>query len=264
MSEYIHVPFAVALLIAVGWTTLFSFANKPGLRGFRNVGILACYVVAPVFLFVAGWRSALLTWAAFGVAGGVLYICWEMLQRLRTPAGEPKPEVSLAPLAYSLVAWPVLVPEAVEYALAELGALRAPSLTRANGSGEPCGPPKTDPAPAGGDSNLREMSERRDASHTPVRRQDIAAGWRLVCYSLFTVLVVGLLMPNFVRAGGEVSMLGVVLGAAGSFVCSVAFIRCPRRCVVPKLLIFVLLWPALYLGVLSVVGAFGAQLGLLP
>ncbi len=41
MSQHIHVPFAIALLIAVGWTTLFSLTNKPGIRGFRNLGILA-------------------------------------------------------------------------------------------------------------------------------------------------------------------------------------------------------------------------------
>ncbi len=70
MSQYIHGPFSVALLIAVGWTTLFSLVNKPGIRGFRNAGNLACYVLPHVFLSVAGWRSKL-TWAAFGVAGGI-------------------------------------------------------------------------------------------------------------------------------------------------------------------------------------------------
>ena len=126
MNQYLHMPFAVALLIAVGWTTIFSFTNKPGIRGFRNLGILASYVLVLVFLFVAGWRAALVTWAVFGVAGGVIYICWEILQRVRTAAGQEKPGVSFSPLVHGLFAWPIMVPEAIEYALAELGILRPP------------------------------------------------------------------------------------------------------------------------------------------
>jgi hypothetical protein len=129
MSQYIHVPFAVALLLAVGWTTLFSFSNTPGIRGFRNLGILACYVLVLLFSFVAGWRPALVTWVVFGVLGGAIYVCWEILQRLRTAAGEQKPAVSLSPLVHGLFAWPIMVPEAVESALAELRILKAPPPT---------------------------------------------------------------------------------------------------------------------------------------
>ncbi len=100
-----------------------SASNKPGIRGFRNLGILASYVLVVVFLFVAGWRSALATWTVFGFAGGLVYILWEILQRLRTAAGERKPEVSLSPLFHGLFGWPIMVPEAIEYALAELGLL---------------------------------------------------------------------------------------------------------------------------------------------
>ena len=136
MSQYIHVPFAVALLLSVGWTTLFSFSSTPGIRGFRNLGILASYVLVLVFLFVAGWRVALVTWAVFGVFGGVIYVCWEILQRLRTAAGVQKPAVSLAPLIHGLFAWPIMVPEAVEYALAELGILKAPPTTPTQSNAE--------------------------------------------------------------------------------------------------------------------------------
>jgi hypothetical protein len=136
MIQYIHVPFAVALLIAVAWTTLFSLTNKRGIRGFRNLGILTSYVLLIVFLFVAGWRLALLTWAAFGVAGGVIYILWEILQRLHTAVGEERPGVSLSNLVYGLLAWPIMVPEAVEYALAELGMLPVPTSAPAEGSAQ--------------------------------------------------------------------------------------------------------------------------------
>ncbi len=151
MSQYIHFPFAIALLVAVGWTTLFSFTNKPGVRGLRNLGILASYSLVLVFLFIAGWRAALVTWASFGVAGGVIYICWEMLQRLRSAPGEQKPGVSLAPLVHGLIAWPIMVPEAVEYALAELGILRAPPPpVPAQRSAEPAPPNRSPGKPVGG------------------------------------------------------------------------------------------------------------------
>lgn len=146
MSQYIHIPFAVALLIAVGWTTLFSLANKPGIRGFRNLGILASYLLVLVFLFVAGWRAALMTWGVFGVVGGVIYICWEVLQRLRTAAGQEKPGVSLSPLIHGLFAWPIMVPEAIEYALAELGVLRTPPPASRQTNAEPSAAPNGGPA----------------------------------------------------------------------------------------------------------------------
>jgi hypothetical protein len=124
MNEYIDIPFALSLGFALAWTSLFSLANNPGIRGYRNLGILACYILGLVFLFVAGWKAALITWTVFGVAGGAIYVLWELLQRLRTSPGEAKPGVSLSPLLHGLFAWPIMVPEAVEYTLAELRILR--------------------------------------------------------------------------------------------------------------------------------------------
>jgi hypothetical protein len=131
MSEYIHMPFAVSLLLAVGWTMVFSLMNNPGIRGYRNLGILACYLLVIVFLFIAGWKAVVVTWAVLGVAGGVIYVLWEILQRLRTAPGEEKPRVSLSPLVHGLLVWPIMVPEALEYTLAELGVLRAPPVNDA-------------------------------------------------------------------------------------------------------------------------------------
>ena len=143
MTEYLDIPFAISLFLAVGWTMLFSLSNNPGVRGLRNLGILASYVLLPVFLFVAGWKEALVTWAVFGVAGGVIYIGWESLQRFRTPAGEEKPSVSLSSLVFGLLAWPIMVPEAVEYSLAELGILRVPQSSQVQEIAEPGTAPDT-------------------------------------------------------------------------------------------------------------------------
>jgi hypothetical protein len=156
MSQYLHIPFAIALLIAVGWTTMFSFTNNPGIRGFRNLGILASYLLVIVFLFLAGWRAVLVTWAMFGVAGGVIYICWEILQRLRTAAGQEKPGVGLSPLVHGLFAWPIMMPEAIEYVLAELGVLRAPPTASTPTNAEPCAPPNGGPAAPVGNPGATE------------------------------------------------------------------------------------------------------------
>jgi hypothetical protein len=137
MSEYIHIPFAIGLFIAVAWTTLFSLTSKPDIRGFRNLGILGSYILLLVFLFVTNWRAALVTWTVFGVLGGLIYVCWEILQRLRTASGEKKPAVSLSSLVHGLFAWPIMVPEAVEYALAELGVLKSPPTSPTQTNAEP-------------------------------------------------------------------------------------------------------------------------------
>ncbi len=146
MSQYLHFPFAVVLLIAAGWTTLFSLTNKPAVRGFRNLGLLASYISAVVFPFVAGWCSALVTWAVFGVAGGLLYIAWEMLERRHAGPGRQDPGISLSPLIHGLFLWPIMVPEAVEYALADLGILRAPPSAPTQTMADPGAAPNGDPA----------------------------------------------------------------------------------------------------------------------
>ena len=55
-------PFWLSVILATGiWTTLFSLSNKAGIRGWRNLGILAGYV-AGICLFIAlPWRQALAT-----------------------------------------------------------------------------------------------------------------------------------------------------------------------------------------------------------
>ena len=84
------------------------------------------------------------------------YVCWEILQRLRTAAGEPKPAVSLSPLVHGLFAWPIMVPEALEYALAELGVLLPPPSDPAKGIAELGAPPNGGPTARVGNSGVTE------------------------------------------------------------------------------------------------------------
>lgn len=127
MSEFVDIPFAVTLGSAALWTTLFSLSSSPSIRGYRNLGLLATYLAPMIFLFIAGWRAVLITWALFGIAGGVQYMFWELVQRLRTPAGEAKDPVNWTHLVFGLVAWPIMMPEAIEYLLAEFGVLPTPA-----------------------------------------------------------------------------------------------------------------------------------------
>ncbi|MFO7569364.1 MAG: hypothetical protein R6W75_06160 [Smithellaceae bacterium] len=123
MTDYINISQAMTMFITVLWTTIFSFAIRPGIRGFRNLGILGGYVSGFVFIFIAGWQQALFTWILFGVLGGVIYVFWEVFQRAKAPEGEEKPSVSINHIFSGLLAWPIMIPEAIEYILAEIGIL---------------------------------------------------------------------------------------------------------------------------------------------
>lgn len=117
-------PWALALLGAAIWTILFSLAQFP-LRGLRNFGLLASYVIGLAMAIRLPWREAAVTWAAFGICGGLLYVGYEAwaLSRQPTPGERPR----LGALLHGLFAWPIMLPEAVEYLLADLGVLAEPT-----------------------------------------------------------------------------------------------------------------------------------------
>jgi hypothetical protein len=117
--------YSVYLLIAAAWTTLFSMTTQYPLRGLRNFGILACYILLIVMFFKLSFTSAVLTWCAFGIVGGCLYACYELLGRSRANKTGTDSRVPIARLfSHALLAWPVMLPEAIEYLLADLGILR--------------------------------------------------------------------------------------------------------------------------------------------
>src|SRR5271168_1467770 len=75
--KYISTTWLTVLACAAGWTTFFSFFNTPGIRGYRNLGLLACYVLGFVMLAVLPWRTALSTWLLLGAATGSFYFAYE-------------------------------------------------------------------------------------------------------------------------------------------------------------------------------------------
>jgi len=91
-------------------------------------------------------------------------------------------------------------------------------------------------------------------------RPETARAWRLAGCSLLTVVASWLLLPSFVWAGGKIEPPGIAIMLAVSVVSAVAFVRCPRRCVLPKLITFVLLWPGLFLALSVFIHVFGDSL----
>ena len=125
MFDLISTKWLTILACAAGWTTFFSFFNKPSIRGFRNLGWLACFVIGLVMLFALPWRSALVTWGSIGAASGLLYYCYGLYSRLTAKPEEEVAWPSLTTILHGLLVWPIMLPEAIEYWLADLGVLRS-------------------------------------------------------------------------------------------------------------------------------------------
>lgn len=120
--------YALYLLLAVGWTILFSMTIKQPVRGLRNFGILACYILAVIMVIRLPFVTALATWCVFGLAGAVTYIAYQLVSYARDRSVDRKLNVTASTFTDGLVAWPIMIPEAIEYLLAELGILRTPKL----------------------------------------------------------------------------------------------------------------------------------------
>ncbi len=120
------VPFVVALSVCLLWTIFFSLFNQASIRGYRNLGILGAYICLLIFIFRAEWKSVVTTWAIFGLAGGAMYTIWEVVQRARSRE-EKRPEVGFMHIVPAMALWPIMIPEAIEYTLAEMGLLKAAS-----------------------------------------------------------------------------------------------------------------------------------------
>jgi len=118
-------PLAITLGIALVWTTAFSMTNRFPLRGYRNLGLLACYVSPLIFIFINGLSSVAITWFVFAIAGALVYTTWEVFQNSRASIPEEKSKVGFGSFLTAPLAWPIMLPEAIEYFLAEVGVLKS-------------------------------------------------------------------------------------------------------------------------------------------
>ncbi len=126
--EFISTTWLLMLGIAAGWTIFFSMFNTPGVRGWRNFGWLACFFLGVAMIFVLPWRIACATWATAGLFSGLVYFAYEIFvyakAQDKTELSRPNPVTVL----HGLAMWPIMLPEAIEYLLAEIGILKAPEL----------------------------------------------------------------------------------------------------------------------------------------
>ena len=122
--DLISTTWLLILLSAAAWTTFFSFFSTPGIRGWRNLGWMACFVIGTFMLVTLPLRVALATWSVVGFVSGLLYYCYGCYSRLTAKPEEdiswPRPSTIL----HGLLLWPIMLPEAIEYWLADRGVLR--------------------------------------------------------------------------------------------------------------------------------------------
>ena len=95
--------------------------NKFPIRGNRNLGLLAAYISPLVFIFISGFKSVAVTWLAFALLGALIYLAWEVFQNTRAKNPDEKSQVGFGSLLSAPFAWPIMIPEAIEYFLAEVG-----------------------------------------------------------------------------------------------------------------------------------------------
>ena len=124
MINYINIPFTIALLVALSWTVFFSMFNTK-IRGLRNLGLLTSFILPIVFLFLTEFKLIIYTWLIFSILGGIIYTSYDLLQVVKAKNEDEKPQIGLSHFIPAIFAWPIMIPEAVEYSLAELGILDA-------------------------------------------------------------------------------------------------------------------------------------------
>lgn len=115
------------LAAAAAWSIFFSMFSKPRIRSWRNLGLLACFVLGAIMAFRLPFLSALVTWSVAGVFSGLVYFGYELWTYVRAPDKSTASRPGLRTILHGLAIWPIMLPEAIEYLLADLGILRAPA-----------------------------------------------------------------------------------------------------------------------------------------
>ena len=124
MANLISIPWLLILAGGALWTTFFSLFNTPSIRGWRNLGWLACYFLGLAMFVSVPWRIALTTWALAAIVSGLLYYCYGWYSRWTSKPEDEVPRPAPMTIVHGLLIWPIMFPEAIEYWLADLGLLR--------------------------------------------------------------------------------------------------------------------------------------------
>ncbi len=113
-------PFLAFLGLVSAMTIVLSIFSDAKTRGLRNLGFLLIYLGSLISVFLVGWKPVLAGWTIFGVASGALYYAYELFVKLKLKqASWPSPTTMI----HGLFMWPIMLPESVEYFLADLGIL---------------------------------------------------------------------------------------------------------------------------------------------
>jgi hypothetical protein len=122
--EFISTKWLLILACASAWTIFFSLFNNPGIRGWRNLGWLACYGIGAFMMYELTLLVALATWSLAGIFSGLVYLGYELFVYAKAgdKTGVSKPDLFV--IVHGLAMWPIMLPEAIEYLLAESGILK--------------------------------------------------------------------------------------------------------------------------------------------
>ena len=115
----IPTPWLYALAAVVVLNIIASLFMIPTIRMFRMPLILATYVIGIVLFFKLGvWRTLAL-WCGIGIVTGLLYWSYEFWSARHSKEPNTKTP-SLVTVVHGLFAWPIMLPEVIEYSWAEL------------------------------------------------------------------------------------------------------------------------------------------------
>lgn len=126
--ELVH-PFWLTLLASsAAVSSACSLSNRRRLRLLRGLAWMSGYVIGIAMLVALPWRQAGANWLVMAAAGSGLYLLYEVFGWLVPGKDGERHVPRLATAIGGLVAWPIMLPEAVEYLLAELGVLKPASV----------------------------------------------------------------------------------------------------------------------------------------
>lgn len=117
---HVDVMWALVLFGLTLFTIAFVVVNR-ALRAMRPVGLGLTYATGAWMFFALPWLDAAVTWCAFALAGGALVFLYELWAR-RHYGAEGRRARPLV-LLEGFVLWPMLLPDAVEGMVVDLGIL---------------------------------------------------------------------------------------------------------------------------------------------
>jgi len=91
-----------------------------------------------------------------------------------------------------------------------------------------------------------------DSTPIPQRSEHRPSPWLFVPFSLMALVLSVLVVARFAFGLGAYSFValpGTLTGIVTAVICIWAFLQCPRRPLLPKLLTFLVLIPSLYIGI---------------